>query len=60
MDKQVLDGLYACRLLILDEIGANDGGQAWIDEAVSSDRFQIPGAAAGDLHQQQRTGQTGM
>lgn len=29
-----MDGLYACRLLIMDDIGAHDGGQAWINEAI--------------------------
>lgn len=33
-DKMVLDGLYQCRLLILDDIGTQDGGQAWINEAI--------------------------
>ena len=33
-DLQTLDGLYACRLLVLDDIGAHDGGQAWINEAI--------------------------
>lgn len=33
-DKQTIDGLYACRLLILDDIGAHDAGQAWINEAI--------------------------
>lgn len=34
LDRQTLEGLYACRLLILDDIGAHDGGQAWINEAI--------------------------
>ena len=34
LDRQTLDGLYACRLLIMDDIGAHDGGQAWINEAI--------------------------
>lgn len=33
-DKAVLDGLYQCRLLILDDIGAQDSGQAWINEGI--------------------------
>ena len=34
LDRQTLEGLYACRLLILDDIGAHDGGKAWINEAI--------------------------
>lgn len=33
-DRTVLDGLYHCRLLILDDIGVQDSGQAWINEAI--------------------------
>lgn len=33
-DRQTLEGLYACRLLILDDIGAQDCDQAWINEAI--------------------------
>lgn len=33
-DKQVMDGLYSCRLLILDDIGAQDTDQKWINEAI--------------------------
>ena len=32
--KEALSGIYHCRLLILDDVGAQDGTQPWINEAM--------------------------
>lgn len=33
-DRDILSSIYRCRLLILDDIGTQDGSQPWINEAL--------------------------